>query len=548
MIESGRARPPDPGEATAVARPSGAGSRAAAPAPVAEQLPDIVFSAGPEGRWEYLSPRWTERTGRPADPAGWVEAVHAEDRPSCRTRWQAAVRTLGGFEAELRLADGHGGHRWHLVRARLLRDAEGRPSGWAGAFTDIDDLKRAQAMDQAAMMQGQAARAEAEAANRAKDEFLAMISHELRTPLGAILIWSQLLRNEQLDEAGTSRALGMIERSTKTLAKLIDDLLDVSRIIAGKLQLDARPVQLGPVVDAAFEAAQPDAAARGVRLEKALPPEPLTVHGDPMRLQQVVGNLLSNGIKFTPEHGLVQVRLEAADMHARIQVRDSGSGINPQFLPYIFERFRQADSTSTRRNKGLGLGLAISRHLVELHGGTIEASSPGEDQGSTFTVTMPLLGAPLDELTPAPAVRPERWPAEGRVLEGLRVLVVDDEGDARDALALVLERCGAEVMVAGSAAEAFEAWHRQPCDVLLSDIAMPGEDGYSLIRRLSAQGAVAAAAVTAYATSEDRRRALQAGYRAHLTKPVDPTALVATVADLAGRPMAADPAYAPPAD
>jgi CheY-like chemotaxis protein len=268
------------------------------------------------------------------------------------------------------------------------------------------------------------------------------------------------------------------------------------------------------------------------------------VSGDPVRLQQVVGNLLSNAVKFTPDGGRLQVGLETTATHARITVSDTGAGIDPQFLPYIFERFRQADTTSTRRNKGLGLGLAISRHLVELHGGTIEAASAGEGRGSVFTVTVPLLRALAADVPAAPpAVRADGWPADGGSLDGVRVLVVDDESDARDALALVLERCGARVTTAGSAADGLAAWRREPHDVLLSDIAMPGEDGYSLIRKIAAARSdgrpLPAAAVTAYATREDRQRALEAGYRDHLSKPVDPGTLVATVARLAGRPLPA---------
>jgi PAS domain S-box-containing protein len=513
------------------------------PPRLADGLPHIVWSATADGRWDYLNARWTEQTGARAEDGlgiGWQASVHPDDRERVTDAWAESVRNGTPFEIEARLAGERGGYRWHLGRAQPAPDAAGGPR-WIGSWTDIEDLKRAQGLDEQALRDGQAARAEAEAANRAKDEFLAMISHELRTPLGAILIWSQLLRNEKMDEAGTARALGMIDRSTKTLAKLIDDLLDVSRIIAGKLRLDSRPVQLGPVVEAAVEAAQPDAQAKGLRVERALPPATVSVAGDPVRLQQVVGNLLANAVKFTPEGGGVHVALDATPTHARITVTDTGAGINGAFLPYIFERFRQADSTNTRRNKGLGLGLAISRHLVELHGGSIEAASDGEGHGSTFTVTVPLQRGAAAEVVPQPAVRAEGWPAQGGSLDGVHVLVVDDESDARDALALVLERCGARVTVAASVAEALAAWVRDTHDVLLSDIAMPGEDGYSLIRKIASQRpdgrALPAAAVTAYATAEDRRRALEAGYREHLVKPVDPAVLVATVARLAGRPV-----------
>ncbi|HEY7508642.1 MAG TPA: ATP-binding protein [Vicinamibacteria bacterium] len=506
-----------------------------------DRLPVIAWTAGPDGAWDYVNARWASRTGASAEQArgrGWVALVHPEDADRCAQAWTEAVRSGQPFEAEARLAVAGGGHRWHLGRAQKEAGGDGR---WVGTWTDIEDLKRVQGLDEQALKEDQAARAEAEAANRAKDEFLAMISHELRTPLGAILIWSQLLRNEKMDEAGTARALGMIERSTKTLAKLIDDLLDVSRIIAGKLRLDSRPVQLGPVIDAAVEAAQPDAEAKGLRIDRTLPTETVMVSGDPVRLQQVVGNLLSNAIKFTPEGGRLALVVEATATHARITVTDTGAGIPPEFLPFIFERFRQAETASTRRNKGLGLGLAISRHLVELHGGTIEAASAGEGRGSTFTVTVPLVHASSADAVGHPAVRGE-WPAHGGSLDGVRVLVVDDESDARDALALVLERCGAKVTVAASAAEGLAAWRREPHDVLLSDIAMPGEDGYSLMRKVAASRTdgkpVPAAAVTAYATTEDRQRALEAGYRDHLSKPVDPGVLVATVAKLAGRSVA----------
>jgi signal transduction histidine kinase len=375
---------------------------------------------------------------------------------------------------------------------------------------------------QEAALQEAAARREAEASNRAKDEFIAMISHELRTPLGAILIWTQLLKNEQLDEAATARALGMIERSTKTLAQLIDDLLDVSRIIAGKLRIEARPVDLAAVVDSALAAAQLPAEAKNIRIDCVVegPLEP--VSGDPGRLQQILGNLLANAIKFTSEAGRVEVRLGRSRALARLTVSDSGVGIEPDFLPFIFERFRQADSTSTRTQKGLGLGLAITRHLVELHGGSIEASSGGAGQGATFTVTLPLLLQ-----APSPTGRAERGPWAHVSLEGVRVVLVDDEDDAREAMAVLLRQAGAHVTAVGSAPQALAAIEREQPHVLLSDIAMPGEDGYALIARVRSLpaergGSVAAAALTAYATTEDRARVLRAGTTCHPSHPSIP--------------------------
>ncbi|PYQ21660.1 MAG: hybrid sensor histidine kinase/response regulator, partial [Acidobacteria bacterium] len=374
---------------------------------------------------------------------------------------------------------------------------------------------------------------EAEASNRAKDEFIAMISHELRTPLGAILIWTQLLRNEQLDEAATARALGMIERSTKTLAQLIDDLLDVSRIIAGKLRIEARPVDLAAVVDAALAAAQLPAESKNIRIDYVVEGALEPVSGDPGRLQQVAGNLLANAIKFTPEGGRVEVKLGRTRSHARLVVSDSGIGIDPAFLPYIFERFRQADSTSTRTQKGLGLGLAITRHLVELHGGSIEAASGGEGRGASFTVTLPLLHVPVHVATRAESPEPT-----SATLDGLRILLVDDEDDAREAMAVLLRQAGAHVTSVASAPQAMAALEREKPHVLLSDIAMPGEDGYALIARVRSLpadrgGTVAAAALTAYATAEDRARVLQAGYHGHFAKPIDPATLVSAVAALA---------------
>ena len=375
------------------------------------------------------------------------------------------------------------------------------------------------------------ARVDAEASNRAKDEFIAMISHELRTPLGAILIWAQLLKSDALDATAVARAVGMIERSTKTLAQLIDDLLDASRIIAGKLTFETRPLELRPVVEAALDAAAPAAQAKEIALERVLSGPLPAVSGDPGRLQQVVSNLLANAIKFTTSGGRIEVRLERSGPTVKITVTDSGSGISPEFLPYIFERFRQADTTMTRKQKGLGLGLAIARQIVQLHGGAIEAASAGEGRGSTFVVTLPLLvGAHEPE-----APRSQEQPSHPATLHGVTVLVVDDEEDAREAMAVLLGQAGARVVSVGGAADALEALDRERPDVLLSDIAMPGEDGYALIRRVRARdadhsGRIPAAALTAYATLEDRAKAIRAGYDEHIPKPVDPTRLIAAVA------------------
>jgi PAS domain S-box-containing protein len=388
-------------------------------------------------------------------------------------------------------------------------------------------------------------RAEAERANRLKDEFLATVSHELRTPLTAILGWATMLRSDSSDEHALQRAIETIERNAKNQKQIIEDLLDVSRIITGKLRLEIRPVELASLIEAAVESLRPAADAKGVLFQKLLDTGLNPVSGDPARLQQIVWNLLSNAIKFTPRGGRVQIRLERIASHVEIAVSDTGQGISAEFLPFVFDRFRQADSTTTRKHGGLGLGLAIVRHLVELHGGTAQAESAGEGQGSTFTVVLPLMSVDQKIETE------ERvHPVDGdsllafdchEKLNGLKILAVDDEADTCELLKAALEQCGAEVATARSAQEALEQLEGFLPDVLISDIGMPHEDGYELIRRVrqipaESGGAVPAVALTAYARAEDRLRVLREGYQMHLPKPVELAELVAVVASLVQRP------------
>jgi signal transduction histidine kinase/ActR/RegA family two-component response regulator len=368
---------------------------------------------------------------------------------------------------------------------------------------------------------------EAQEANRLKDEFLGIVSHELRTPLTAIFAWVRLLRSRRLDEDKVTRALAIIERNARAQSQVIDDLLDVSRIIFGKLRLDRHAVELRPVVEAAVESVRPLARARGVQLHLA--PGSAPVLGDVQRLQQIVRNLLDNAVKFTPSGGRVDVGIEQADDAVTVRVRDTGAGIGAAFLPYVFDRFRQADSSTTRPHGGLGLGLAIVRHLVELHGGTVKAASEGEGRGSTFTVALP---SPHEhELLPAPLA-----PGEPDVtLDGVRVLAVDDNADARDFIVAILEDCGAQVTAAASVREAVDVFARTRPHVLIGDITMPGDDGYVLIERVrrmpaDAGGNVPAIALTASASPADRRRTLQAGYQLHVTKPFEPSELIDAVA------------------
>jgi signal transduction histidine kinase/ActR/RegA family two-component response regulator len=387
------------------------------------------------------------------------------------------------------------------------------------------------------------ARLDVERAERSRDEFVATVSHELRTPLNAVLGWARLLRLGKLDAAGVAKAVQTIERSASAQAQIVDDVLDVARIMRGELRVGLQEVELLDVVDAAVDAVRPAATARHISIDTAFDPGAGHVVGDPARLRQVVWNLVSNAVKFTPTGGRVEVRLERGGQHALVRVQDTGIGIEKAFLPHLFERFRQADSSSTRAHGGLGLGLALVRLLVEAHGGSIDAESPGRGLGATFTVRLPI---------PSPAQRgrvrgvaaaerpssPEPWPLAQ--LDGLRVLVVDDDADSREVVREVLEQAGAEVFTAASAREALAAFSASPPDVLLSDLGMPEQDGYDLIRRVRALGVaqggqVPAAALTAYTQAEDRRAAVVAGYEGYLSKPIDPAELTTAVARLAGR-------------
>lgn len=389
-----------------------------------------------------------------------------------------------------------------------------------------------------------AARTEAERASQMKDEFLATLSHELRTPLNAILGWAQLLRSGVMDADEVAQGLDTIERNARVQTQIIEDLLDMSRIISGKLRLDVQPVDIPPVIEAALETVRPAAEAKGIRLQKILDPLTSPVMGDPNRLQQIIWNLLSNAIKFTPKGGRVQVILERVNSHIEISVRDTGQGIRPEFLPYVFERFRQADSSTTRRHGGLGLGLAIVRNLIELHGGTIRAKSPGEGKGATFILMLPLAvlhSEILDEKREHPRVHSAPLSdSEPISLAGISVLVVDDEPDARELVRRVLAGAEADVHLASSAAEALEVLGESSPDVLVSDIGMPEQDGYELIRMVRERdprdgGEIPAVALTAFARSSDRRRVLLSGFQMHVAKPVEPSELIAVIASVVAR-------------
>jgi signal transduction histidine kinase len=419
-------------------------------------------------------------------------------------------------------------------------------------FTAADEAVIVQLAQMASIAIENSLYAEEREANRIKDEFLSTLSHELRTPLNAILGWTQLLRMGKPSEGELTRGLDVIERNVRSQTKLIEDLLDVSRITTGKLRLSVRPIELAPVIEAAVDAVRPAADAKRIRIDVNVAAASDQISGDPDRLQQVVWNLLANAVKFTPQGGRIEVALDRVEGQAQVRVTDSGQGIDPKFLPYVFDRFRQADSSSTRSHGGLGIGLTIVRHIVELHGGTARAESRGEGTGASFLVNLPVsairaepVGLPArggQEATGVAAAageagRPAKPESNGARLKGVRVLVVDDEQDARDVIGEILRRSGAEVTTAGGAQEGLELLGRVRPDVLVSDIAMPDEDGFTFIRTIRQLapedgGGVPSVALTAYAREEDRVRILAAGFQSHLAKPVEPADLVAAIAKL----------------
>jgi PAS domain S-box-containing protein len=421
----------------------------------------------------------------------------------------------------------------------------------AGRFTDRSErlvvaiaAQAAIAVDNARLYESErAARASAERLSDMKDRFLANLSHELRTPLNAVLGWAQMLRRGGKGEADLQKGLEAIERSARVQSQLIGDLLDTSRITSGKVRLDVQALDPISFIDAAIETVRPSAEAKGIRLLSLLDPGAGPISGDPARLQQVMWNLLSNAIKFTPKGGKVQVMLERVNSHIEINVTDSGIGIKPEFVPHVFDRFQQGDLSTTKAFGGLGLGLSIVKHLVELHGGTVKASSPGQDHGATFAIHLPLTAVrrlSTEERLHPQAAPPAMVPFQHVDLSGIRVLVVDDEQDARDLIKRLLSDCSAQVLTAGSAREAMELIELEAPHILVSDIGMPEIDGYELLRMVRAREAgggsrLPAVALTAFARAEDRIRALRAGFVAHVAKPVEPSELLATVAAFCGR-------------
>ncbi|HEY0007483.1 MAG TPA: ATP-binding protein, partial [Tepidisphaeraceae bacterium] len=479
--------------------------------------------------------------------ADWLKRVFPEDAKRVDAEIARCMANRESeYRYEFRITRPDGEIRWLLGQAQLLYDAEGNPQRMIGVNVDITEQREAAEHREQMLESERVARSEAERVSKMKDEFLATLSHELRTPLNAIYGWAQILRFGATDPAELAQGLETIERNARAQSQIIEDLLDMSRIISGKIRLDVQRLDVAAVLEAAIETVRPAANAKDIRLQATIDPHPGPVTGDPNRLQQVFWNLLSNAIKFTPRGGRVQVLLERVNSHLEIGIIDSGEGIPAAFLPHVFDRFRQADGSTTRSHGGLGLGLAIAKQLIELHGGSVRAKSAGPGQGAAFIVHLPLTVLHAD----SDAELARRHPSSGAVslsmwetcanLAGLKVLVVDDEPDARDLVRRLLEDCKVAVTTVSSASEAMEHLLAQRPDVIVSDVGMPVEDGHALIRRIrrlphDQGGQTPAVALTAYARSEDRMRAILAGFQMHLAKPVEPAELITIVASLGGR-------------
>ena len=523
-----------------------------------EQRLLVALEAGKMGAWEWdirgnrvsWSPMLEDIHGIPRGSfpgtfEGHRDDMHPDDRERVFATLQRTLRSGEPYLVLYRIIRPDGQERWLEARANLLHDAESQPLRLVGVCTDVTERKRAQ--DDLAESERrlarlyeseQEARKSADLANNAKDDFLAIVSHELRTPLNAMLGWTRLLRSGDLPADRSLHALQTIERNAVTQAELIEDLLDVSRIVSGKLSLEAAPLELWTLLDEAIDSLRPACDEKKIRVSTALDRTPLSLLGDKQRLRQVIWNLLTNAIKFTPSGGSIRVSLQQSDGDLRLTVADSGGGIAPELLPRVFDRFAQAEGVTTRAHGGLGLGLAISRHIVELHGGTIEVESEGVGRGATFHVLLPrsTLGPSGSQGTSVPAARPAR--AFRHELVGLRVLIVDDDQDGRELLAAMLESSGARVTAAESAQDALREIQRATPDVLLSDIGMPGTDGYDLMRSIRSlaphpSAHVPAAALTGFGRIEDRRRALDAGFLMHVAKPLDADEVIAVVLKLA---------------
>jgi PAS domain S-box-containing protein len=492
----------------------------------------------------WFNKRWLEFTGHAVEEEigfGWTQSIHEDDLARYLQMYAEGFDTRKPFESEYRIRRHDGQARWMLERATPLFEGAGALfSGYIASCVDITESKQLQAEREQMLRAERIAREEAERVGRLKDEFLATVSHELRTPLNAILGWSTLLRRLQPGSADHLKGLETIERNARVQTQIIADLLDMSRIISGKVQLDIQPIDLQDVITAALDAVKPSLEAKKLRLRVTLDARAGRLRGDPGRLQQVFWNLLTNAVKFTPANGRIDVVLERVNSHVEVSVEDSGIGIKPEFLAFVFDRFRQADASTTRQHGGLGLGLSIVKHLVELHGGSVRVKSPGEDQGSTFIIALPISVVRTEDT--GRHQRPSFSDVDVASIElpslsGVRALVVDDEQDARVIICRLIEEQGGRCTLAATGHDALKILAQGDVNVLISDIGMPDFDGYQLIRKVramegSAAQSIPAIALTAYARADDRQRALLAGYQMHVAKPVEPRELIAGIASL----------------
>jgi PAS domain S-box-containing protein len=510
---------------------------------MADSAPVLIWMSDATRAFTWFNRPWLEFTGRSMEQElgyGWTESLHLDDLDLCMQRYTESFEAREPFRVECRIHRQDGEWRWMLTTAVPLFEARGQGfSGYIGTCIDITDMRHAASERESLLEAERAARSDAERLGRLKDEFLATLSHELRTPLNAVLGWATLLRRLPPGSPDHTKGLETIERNARAQARIIDDLLDMSRIISGKVQLDVQPLNLHDVVEAAIDGIRPVVEAKRLRLRATLDAGIGLVRGDPNRLQQVMWNLLTNAAKFTPAEGHIDVLLERVNSHVEICVADSGIGIKPEFLGFVFDRFRQGDATTTRHHGGLGLGLAIVKHLVELHGGSVRVNSQGEGQGTAFIVALPVSSLRTEDVGrhERPAFADvDLFSLELPVLEGVISLVVDDEPDARVLVGRLIEERRGTAILASSAAEALEILGRERVDILISDIGMPAMDGYELIQKLRASTAAAARvpaiALTAYARADDRQRALFAGFQMHMSKPVEPRELIAGIASL----------------
>jgi PAS domain S-box-containing protein len=506
---------------------------------LADTMPQMFWTTQPNGYHDYFNKRWYEYTGMTWEETqgwGWNHLLHPDDRQRCLDIWNESLKTGKDYYIEYRFRRASDGqYRWFIGQAFPLRDEHGKILRWFGSCTDIDDKKRTEEALRDALQKQKLAYEEAEKANRIKDEFLAVLSHELRTPLNPILGWAKIIKRGNLNPEKTVEALEIIERNAKLQAQLIEDLLDVSRILQGKLTLNVGTVNLKLVILAALETVRLAAEVKTIEIQTVLADIGM-LSGDGGRLQQVFWNILSNGVKFTPKGGRIEITLEEVQGYAKVTVTDTGKGISPDFLPWVFDYFRQADSATTRKFGGLGLGLAIVRQITEMHGGSVKAYSLGENLGASFTVTLPLFQTIRGE-NESEFVQVD---SNSQNLEGIEILVVDDDTDSRDFIAFALEMGGATVTQAASGLEALQILTQFKPDIIVSDIGMPEMDGYMLMRQIrnlqpEEIALIPAVALTAYAGEYDHQQALSAGFQKHVSKPVEPDELVAIIAQLLGK-------------